>query len=141
MAKTRRLAGLSGAALLASLAVLRAAASATETSVFFAGHELRGGCLLRGLFGFQCPSCGMTRSALMALGGDLHAAVSLNPGGPLVVLGALILGASLLFISLRPAAADDARFWAALRRLKLFASAYGVLTFGVLLARWALHAA
>jgi Protein of unknown function (DUF2752) len=140
LAKTRRLAGLSGAALLASLAVLRAAASATETSVFFAGHELRGGCLLTGLFGFQCPSCGMTRSALMALGGDLHAAVSLNPGGPLVVLGALILGASLLFISLRPAA-DDARFGAALRRLKLFASAYGVLTFGLLLARWALHAA
>lgn len=120
--------------------MLRAAASATQTSVFFAGHELRGGCLLRGLFGFQCPSCGLTRSALMALGGDLHAAVSLNPGGPLFVLGALILGASLLFISLRPAA-DDARFGAALRRLKLFASAYAVLTFGVLLARWALRAA
>lgn len=120
--------------------MLRLGASATETSVFFAGHELRGGCLLRGLFGFECPSCGMTRSALLALGGDLQAALSLNPGGPLVVLGALVLGASLLFISLRPAA-DDARFGAALRRLKLFASAYSVLTFGLLLARWALHAA
>ena len=140
MEKTRRVAGLSGAALLASLAVLRVAASATETSVFFAGRELRWACLLKGLFGFQCPSCGMTRSALLALGGDLQGALSLNPGGPLVVLGAIILGAALLFISLRPAA-DDARLGAALRRLKLCASAYVVLTLGVVLARWALYVA
>lgn len=140
MEKTRRVAGLSGAALLASLAVLRLAASATETSVFFAGHELRGGCLLKGLFGLRCPSCGMTRSALLALGGDLQAALSLNPGGPLVVLGALILGASLVVISLQPPA-DEARLGAAFQRLKLCASAYGVLTLGVVLARWALHAA
>lgn len=140
MEKRRRVAGLSGAALLASLAVLRVAASATETSVFFAGHELRWVCPLKGLFGIQCPSCGLTRGALLALGGDLHTALSLNPGGPLVVLGALILGAALLFISLRPAA-DDARFGAALRRVKLCASAYGAVTLGVVLARWALHVA
>ena len=76
----------------------------------------------------------------MALGGDLQAALSLNPGGPLVVLGALLLGAALVFISLRPAA-DDARLGAALRRLKLCASAYGVLTLGVVLARWAIYVA
>lgn len=76
----------------------------------------------------------------MALGGDLQGALSLNPGGPLVVLGALILGAALVLISLRPPK-DDALFGAALRRLKLCASAYGVLTLGVVLARWALHVA
>ena len=140
MEKTRRVAGLSGAALLASLGVLRLVASATETTVSLAGRELPGVCVLKGLFGVQCPSCGMTRSALMALGGDLQAALSLNPGGPLVVLGALLLGAALIFISLRPAA-DDARLGAALRRLKLCASAYGVLTLGVVLARWALYVA
>lgn len=120
--------------------MLRLAASATETSVFFAGRELHVGCLLKGLFGFQCPSCGMTRSALLALGGDLQGALSLNPGGPLVVFGALVLGAALLFLSLRPAA-DDARLAASLKRLKLCASAYGFLTLGVVLARWALYVA
>ncbi|MBA3241624.1 MAG: DUF2752 domain-containing protein [Acidobacteria bacterium] len=140
MEKTRRVAGLSGAALLAALAVLRGVASATETSVFFAGYELRWVCLLKGLFGFQCPSCGLTRSSLLALGGDLDAALSLNPGGPLLVLGAILLGVSLVVIALRPAA-NDARFGVALARLKLCASAYGVLTLGVVLARWALRVA
>ena len=37
--------------------------------------------------------------------------------------------------------ADDARLGAALRRLKLCASAYGVLTLCVVLARWALRVA
>lgn len=140
MGKRRRVAGLLGVALLASLAVLRGVASATEASVFIAGRELGWTCLLKGLFGFECPSCGLTRSAVLTLGGDLQTALSLNPGGPLLVLGALLLGASLLVLSLRPAA-DDARFGAALRRLRLCASAYGVLTLGVVLARWALHVA
>lgn len=138
MEKRRRVAGLAGASLLASLAVLRGVASATESSVFFAGRELGWTCLLKGFFGFECPSCGMTRSAVMALGGDWQAALSLNPGGPLLVLGALLLGATLLVLSLRPSA-DDARFGTALRRLKLCAFAYGALTFGVVFTRWALH--
>lgn len=137
MKRTRRLAGLAGAALLTLLASVRAAASATGTSVFFAGGEVRWACPVKGLLGFPCPSCGMTRSVVHALDGELGAALALNPGGPLLVFGALLVGASLVALSLWPRSSDARSFDAALGRLKLGASAYGLLTLAVVLTRWA----
>ena len=39
-------------------------------------------CLAQALFGIPCPGCGVTRSALAFLVGDVGRAWSLNPGGP-----------------------------------------------------------
>jgi hypothetical protein len=38
-------------------------------------------CLAQALFGIPCPGCGVTRSALAFLAGDVGRAWSLNPGG------------------------------------------------------------
>ena len=39
-------------------------------------------CFAQALFGIPCPGCGVTRSALAFLVGDVDRAWSLNPGGP-----------------------------------------------------------
>ena len=41
-------------------------------------------CLVQALFGIPCPGCGITRSVLAVLAGDLTRAWLLNPAGPLL---------------------------------------------------------
>lgn len=131
-------AGVAGASLLAMLFAMRALGSATATSVILAGRELHWGCSFRQAFGIPCPACGMTRSVLLTLDGSLNDALALNPGGPLLVLGGLLLGAALLVfmfyqLSGRGAGASTERLQ---RKFILSTSAYGGLTAVVLLAHW-----
>ena len=129
-------AGACGAALVAALFVARSLATATRGSVYFNGSELGWACSVRQTFGVPCPSCGLTRSVLLPLHGHLGAAFEVNPGGPLVVLGVLLL-AALLFALAVPRRAGAARASDGLARgLILGASAYGCLTGVVLLVHW-----
>lgn len=41
-------------------------------------------CLAQTLFGIPCPGCGVTRSALAFLAGDVGRAWTLNPSGPVL---------------------------------------------------------
>jgi len=41
-------------------------------------------CLAQSLIGIPCPGCGVTRSVLAFLAGDVSRAWSLNPGGPVL---------------------------------------------------------
>ncbi len=41
-------------------------------------------CMSHRLFGFPCPGCGLTRSTLAMVRGDLPAAFAFNPAGPFV---------------------------------------------------------
>ncbi len=43
-------------------------------------------CLVQSLCGIPCPGCGITRSVLALLGGDVGYALSLNPVGPVLLL-------------------------------------------------------
>jgi hypothetical protein len=43
-------------------------------------------CVFRGVTGLSCPTCGSTRALLYLAGGDLAAALSLNPLIVLIVL-------------------------------------------------------
>jgi hypothetical protein len=131
-------AALCGASLLAALAALRAGGEATAAAAFFAGRELRWPCPFKLLVGLDCPGCGMTRGVLLALQGDWGGAWLMNPGAPLLVAGAALLGAGLLWAALRPGGRADASFARRAGRLKLFASAYAALTAAFVLSRWAL---
>lgn len=128
---------LSGVGLLALLALVRALGSATQTSVHFAGSELRWGCAFRAAFGIPCPACGMTRSVLLTLQGQLGDALALHPSGPLLVLGGLLFAAAMLVSAVwqltgRTRVAPDAL----LRRFILAAAAYGGFTTLVALVNW-----
>ncbi len=48
-------------------------------------------CPLRRLTGVPCPFCGMTRSVVAVGHGDLGASLALNPGGIVLVVGAIAL--------------------------------------------------
>ena len=131
--------GVCGAALVASLAVLRAVATADLNSVSVAGHVLAWGCWFRHSFGVPCPFCGLTRSLLLTLQGQPGDALRLNPAGPLLALGLLALGCALLVLMLYAQAPTAHSAAERLRgRIQLGATAYSALLIAVLLTHWLL---
>ncbi|HEX8557259.1 MAG TPA: DUF2752 domain-containing protein [Pyrinomonadaceae bacterium] len=129
-------AGAAGGALLASLALARGLASADASGVYVAGGVMPVVCPVRLLFGAPCPGCGMTRSVLMTLGGDLGGALAANPAGPLLVVALALLGAQLLVSAFRAGGVarggDPGR-----PRLLPWASAYAAVVLAVMLINWA----
>lgn len=137
--KPRLAAGLTGAALAAQLVLLRVVSAANESSVTLAGRELHWGCAFKQAFGIPCPNCGMTRSVVLALHGDLGRAFEINPAGPLLVMGGLLLSAVLLFAAFRRnGAGEDGKSAGGsfMSRVMLGTAAYGGLVFAVLLVNW-----
>lgn len=123
--------GLTGAALLASLALARVLATASPTAVYVAGRELPVICPSRLLFGVNCPGCGMTRSVLLTLGGDLRGALAVNPAGPVLVAALILLAAQLLLAARLDEGGTPAR-----RRLLSWATLYGAVVVSVMLIQW-----
>ena len=132
LSRERLKTGLAGVALLGSLALARGLASASPASVRLAGPELPVVCPSRLLFGVNCPGCGMTRSVLLTLGGDLRGALDVNPAGPVFVVVLTLLAAQLIFTSRPNAGGVPVK-----RRLLPWASAYGVVVASVMLIQWA----
>lgn len=133
--KTSVWSGFASVTLFALLWATRSLASATESAVFFAGRELVWGCAFKRVFGIACPGCGMTRSIVLALDGDVALAFAANPAGPLLVFGALASCAALLFAALsRPT--ESARTFGLPRKLKLGAATYGGLLVVVMALNW-----
>src|SRR2546421_3781363 len=91
-------AGVTGACVLLQLVALRALASATETYVTFAGRELHMECSFRQHFGVPCPNCGMTRSVLLTLQGELGRAARVNFAGPFLVVGVVLFALAMFFL-------------------------------------------
>lgn len=129
---------VSGASLLASLALLRAAGGATSETALFAGRALWWTCPFKLCLGFDCPGCGMTRSVMLTLGGRVGEALKFNPGGPLFVLGILLIGAALILLPFMVRDRDASSLAAALKRVRTGAAAYGLLAATVILVRWTL---
>jgi hypothetical protein len=123
-----------GATLVAALALARLVVFADLNSVKFAGHALAWGCWFRQQFGVPCPFCGLTRSTLLALQGQLSSALQVNPAGPVLVFGLLTLGCALIGVALSaPHRAARLR-----RRTQVGATVYAALFFFVLFAHWLL---
>jgi hypothetical protein len=129
--------GVVGASLAASLAAVRATATASESAVFLAGWKLEWACIFKEAFGVSCPGCGLTRSLVLALGGDFGRAFALNPGGPLLLAGLFALCAALLVSAFSRHRSDAPSSAIFPRTIKLGAAAYGGLLAFVLLVNWA----
>jgi hypothetical protein len=132
LSRERLKTGLTGAALLASLALARGLAQATPAAVSVAGHELPVICPSRLLFGVNCPGCGMTRSVLLTLGGDLWGALDVNPAGPFLVAALVLLALQLLLAARAPVGNAPVR-----HRLQPWAYLYGAVVASVMLIQWA----
>ena len=130
-------AGAVGALLALQLAAAGLLGSATRESVFFAGRALDWGCAFRDRFGFACPNCGMTRSVLLSLHGRVGEALSVNPAGPVLVLGVALFSAAMFYLMLyerrHAGTAAAARVRRAITRGAL---AYAALLMAVWLGHW-----
>ncbi|MEO8028373.1 MAG: DUF2752 domain-containing protein, partial [Bryobacteraceae bacterium] len=86
-------------AALAQLLVVRLAFWSDGEHVFFLGAPFGTACSFRTHFGIPCPGCGLTRSVVLTLQGDLSQAMGLNPMGPAAVLGLVLLSAALRWVA------------------------------------------
>ncbi|HEX8070211.1 MAG TPA: DUF2752 domain-containing protein [Pyrinomonadaceae bacterium] len=128
--------GAAGALILAQLLALRFFASASRDSITVAGRVLDWGCWFRQHFGVPCPACGLTRSTLFTIHGQLRTALQLNPAGPLFVAGLCALAAALLCVALCAATGRQDALRRAQTLLRGGALAYAGLFFVVLFGHW-----
>ncbi len=121
-----------GLIMLAQIVAAGILLRATPDGVSLLGRRFGGVCSFRRLTGRPCPTCGMTRSIVLTLNGQIGAALRVNFAGPAWVVAVATIAAALLWLAWRQgqAAADRA---GAVRRVRLLAVAQGAV-FGVLLA-------
>lgn len=136
MARPGAPAGFTGAAIALQLLALRALAAADSTSVTFAGSELHWGCLFKQRYGIPCPNCGMTRSVLLTLHGQVAQGWAVNPAGTLMLFGVVLFGAAmfvLMFYQRTQAAPRVERLRALIRQGSL---TYACLLVFAMFAHW-----
>jgi hypothetical protein len=128
-----------GCVALADLAVGRALLGADETRVYLAGRALDVQCAFRSATGLPCPACGVTRSVVMSLHGELARAWGMAPAGPAAVLGLLAFALAMLALAfIQWAGAEDRTAWVRLW-IRRGALAYGTAATIVWLAGWVVH--
>jgi len=129
------LAAVVGVTILADAALARVVLSADLERVYFLGKPILIACAFRRSTGLPCPTCGLSRSTVLALHGNLGAAWHAMPAGPVLVLGALGIAVALLGYAVlpsgRPAARATARRWIARGGL-----AYGAAAVVMWLGGW-----
>ena len=91
---------VAGAIILLDAVAARLALTADDTGVYVFGHPIAWECALRRI-GLPCPTCGMTRSVVMALHGEIARAWHTAPGGPVLAAGSLMAAVALLGATLR----------------------------------------
>jgi Protein of unknown function (DUF2752) len=89
------------AMLLLELAAAHVLLTADRDTVFFEGKPIHSACSFKQHFGVPCPACGISRSLVMTLHGDVATASVLNPGGPLAILTTLYFAAAMVWLALR----------------------------------------
>ncbi|HEV2761912.1 MAG TPA: DUF2752 domain-containing protein [Pyrinomonadaceae bacterium] len=129
-------AGVTGALVALQLLLWRTLTEATATSVSFAGRELDVACSFRQRFGVPCPNCGMTRSVLLSLHGDVAQAFAVNPAGPVLVFGAVLFAAAMFALMILQQRGERVRPARVRRGVRVGAVAWGVTFFAVLLTHW-----
>ena len=74
--------------------LVAAAAGAATAAAYALPNQLADGpvlCPVRHALGIPCPTCGMTRSVVATVHGDLAGAIEAHPFGPLLVLAVLLV--------------------------------------------------
>jgi hypothetical protein len=89
------------AMLLLELAAAHVLLTADRDTVFFEGRPIHAACSFKQHFGVPCPACGISRSLVMTLHGDVATASVLNPGGPLAILTMLYFAGAMLWLAVR----------------------------------------
>jgi hypothetical protein len=118
---------VAGSVIWLDALLLRLLFQANEDVVYFLGRKLEWVCELRARYGLPCPTCGLTRSVILTLHGEIARASAVNPSGPVFAFGILAIGTALLLLPLFP------RFSTTFRRAALAYSAAAVLFW---LAEW-----
>ena len=117
--------------ILAQAALIRLLFMADEARVFLLGRPLDLTCAFRARFGLPCPGCGMTRSIVLAVHGELWRAWRIAPGGAISVTVALAFAVGLAILSvlrLRGSPTTAA--------FRLYFLRYALLAAGVVIAVW-----
>src|ERR1700752_1020103 len=92
--------GVVGTFILLQVVFVSAAFSADANNVYFAGRRLDMVCSFKERLGYPCPTCGMTRSVVLASHGRLLIAAGIHPAGPLAVIGLGLSGLLMIFLSI-----------------------------------------
>jgi len=92
-------AAVTGYAILSECAAARLLMRADGKRVYVLGRAIPWECAFRSRTGLPCPGCGLTRSVVLSLHGDLGSAWRLAPGGPVFVLGLEALAVALLALA------------------------------------------
>jgi hypothetical protein len=90
---------VAGFAILLQAALARVLLQADEARVYLLGHPLNWACSFHEHFGLPCPTCGLTRSVILTLHGQLQRAWRMAPGGPALTLGILFVAAGVLLLA------------------------------------------
>ena len=129
-------AGVVGAVLLLQLTLVRLLATADVNHVSLLGHELHWGCWFKQLFGIPCPACGMTRSVILTLHGQLKPAFQMNAAGPVGVLGLILFSVMMLFLMMRQQNPAGRGLQTIERQIRLWTPVYGAMLVMILFAHW-----
>ncbi len=130
------IAGLIAIVLLAELAGARLLFNADREGVTVAGVPWRTACAFKERFGVPCPACGMTRSVVLSLHGDVSTAAELNPGGPVIVFGLLYFSAAMIFLAFRQRARPSGQLGVAKRFIQWSTVAVGIALISVVCVHW-----
>lgn len=125
-----------GIVLLLQLALLRVVSTADTNYVSFFGHELHWVCWFKQLTGNPCPMCGMSRSVILTVHGNLVQAFQMNSAGPPAVVGLLLFAIGILLLPIweKSASPDSVSFLQ--NRFKQSSLAYAAALVLVVAANW-----
>ncbi len=127
-----------GCVILADALSARCLLRADEQRVFVLGRPIEWACALRSRFGLPCPTCGLTRSIVMSLHGEVGGAWRMAPVGPVAVFGMIAFALAMLALAWSQSA--GAAQWEAQARawIRKITAIYAVATVAIWLGGWAI---
>jgi hypothetical protein len=123
-------AGTAGLIVIADELAARLSLRADESAVYIWGRPTGWACGFRSRFGLPCPTCGLTRSIVLSLHGELGRAWAVAPAGPVVVCGLVALALAMFSLAIAQAARSgkaEARARSAIRYGTLVYAAAAVI--------------
>jgi hypothetical protein len=119
---------------LADAIAARLLLRADSERVFVLGRPIEWVCALRSQLGLPCPTCGLTRSIVMSLHGELGMAWRMAPVGPVAVFGMIAFAVAMLFLAWLQGAGSfkwEAQIRAGIRRgAMIYAAGVAVIWLG-----------
>ena len=105
-----------GLAIALHAAVAWLVLRADEARVYVLGRPIGWVCGLRSRLGLPCPTCGMTRSVVLSLHGEVGRAWHVAPAGPVALFGLLALAGAVLAVAGNPEIGSESHVMEPARR-------------------------